>query len=137
MKINTVHTYACEICGRTYFEEADALDCEKKCNQKKQENEARNKDEAAIEQAFYILKGMVKDYCNKYYKLPPILRFSPEELEEERDDEEKLADTDKSAKCECKCEEKTEPARKKPCEVTYTYKGTNPIEELLREFKIF
>lgn len=135
MKINTVHTYACEICGRTYFDEADALECEKKCNKKKQETESRKKDEGAIEQAFYILKDMVKDYCDKYHKLPSILALSPDELEDDSDEEESTDEVkEKADECDCKCNES---ARKKPCEVTYTYKGTNPIEELLREFKIF
>lgn len=135
MKINTVHTYACEICGRTYFDEADALECEKKCNKKKQETEARKKDEGAIEQTFYILKDMVKDYCDKYHKLPSILALSPDELEDDSNEEEPTDEVkEKADECDCKCDKS---ARKKPCEVTYTYKGTNPIEELLREFKIF
>lgn len=135
MKINTVHTYACEICGRTYFDEADALECEKKCNKKKQEAETRKKDEVAIEQGFYILKDMVKDYCDKYHKLPSILALSPDELEDDSDEEEPTDEVkEKADECDCKCDKS---ALKKPCEATYTYKGTNPIEELLREFKIF
>lgn len=135
MKTNTIHTYACEICGRTYFDEADALECEKKCNKKKQETETRKKDEVAIEQAFYILKDMVKDYCDKYHKLPSILALSPDELEDDSDEEEPTDEVkEKADECECK---RDKSARKKPCEVTYAYKGTNPFEEILREFKIF
>lgn len=135
MKINTVHTYACEICGRTYFDEADALKCEEKCNKKKQETETRKKDDEAIKQTFYILKDMAKEYCEKYHKMPSILALSPDELEDDSDEEEPTDEVkEKADECDCK---RNESARKKPCEVTYTYKGTNPIEELLREFKIF
>lgn len=143
MKINTVHTYACEICGRTYFDEADALECEKKCNKKKQETESRKKDEEAIEQIFDLLKDTVKDYCDKYHKLPSILALSPDELEDDSDEGKVITGTEEETdECickhdECDCRSNTTSSCKKPCGVTYTYKGTNPIEELLREFKIF
>lgn len=135
MKTNTIHTYACEICGRTYFDEADALKCEEKCNKKKLETEARDRDDETIKQAFYILKDMAKEYCEKYHKLPAILALPTDKLEDESDEEEPTEEVkEKTDECDCKCNESV---WKKPCEVTYTYKGTNPIEELLREFKIF
>lgn len=135
MKTNTIHTYACEICGRTYFDEADALKCEEKCNKKKLETEARDRDDETIKQAFYILKDMVKEYCEKYHKLPSILILSTDKIEDESDKEESVDEIEeKTDECDCKHDTSS---RKKPCEVTYTYKGTNPIEELLREFKIF
>lgn len=129
MKTNTIHTYACEICGRTYFDEADALECEEKCNKKKQETETRKKDDEAIKQAFYTLKDMAKDYCEKYHKMPAILALPTDKVEEETD--ECICKHDK-----CDCQSNTASSCEKPFGTTYTYK-VNPIEELLREFKIF
>lgn len=143
MKINTVHTYACEICGRTYFDEADALKCEEKCNKKKLETEARDRDDETIKQAFYILKDMAKEYCEKYHKLPAILALPTDKLEDKPDEEEDITGTEEETEeCVCKhdkcdCLSNTASSCKKPFGTTYVYK-VNPIEELLREFdKIF
>lgn len=142
MKTNTIHTYACEICGRTYFDEADALECEEKCNKKKQETETCKKDDEAIKQAFYTLKDMAKDYCEKYHKMPAILALSTDKVEDESDEGE-LVDgiEEKTNECVCKhdkcdCQSNTASSCEKPFGTTYVYK-VNPIEELLREFKIF
>ena len=143
MKTNTIHTYACEICGRTYFDEADALKCEEKCNKKKLETEARDRDDETIKQAFYILKDMAKKYCEKYHKLPAILAMPADKLEDEPDEEEDITGIEGETKeCNCKHDEcdcqsnATASSCKKPFGTTYVYK-VNPIEELLREFKIF
>lgn len=142
MKTNTIHTYACEICGRTYFDEADALKCEEKCNKKKLETEARDRDDETIKQAFYILKDMAKKYCEKYHKLPAILAMPADKLEEESDEGKVITGTEEETdECDCKhdecdCQFNSASSRKKPFGITYAYNG-NPIEELLREFKIF
>lgn len=146
MKTNTIHTYACEICGRTYFDEADALKCEEKCNKKKLETEARDRDDETIKQAFYILKDMAKKYCEKYHKLPTILAMPADKLEDkpdEPDEEEDITGIEEETKeCDCKHDEcdcqynAAASSCKKPFGTTYVYK-VNPIEELLREFKIF
>lgn len=142
MKTNTIHTYACEICGRTYFDEADALKCEEKCNKKKLETEARDRDDETIKQAFYILKDMAKEYCEKYHKLPAILTLPTDKVEDESLEGKVISGTvEETNECVCKhdeynCQSNTASSRKKPCGTTYVYNG-NPIEELLREFKIF
>ena len=143
MKTNTIHTYACEICGRTYFDEEDALKCEEKCNKKKLEIEARDRDDETIKQAFYILKDMAKEYCEKYHKLPAILALPTDKLEDEPLEGKAITGTEEETdECickhdECDCQSNVAASsRKKPCGTTYAYNG-NPIEELLREFKIF
>lgn len=144
MKTNTIHTYACEICGRTYFDEADALKCEEKCNNKKKklETEARKRDDETIKQAFYILKDMAKEYCEKYHKLPAILTMSTDKVEDKSLEGKVITGTEEETdECVCKhdkcdCQSNTASSCKKPFGTTYTYK-VNPIEELLREFKIF
>ena len=142
MKTNTIHTYACEICGRTYFDEADALKCEEKCNKKKLETEARDRDDETIKQAFYILKDMAKEYCEKYHKLPAILALPTDKIEDGSLEGKVITGTeDKNNECickhdECNCQSNTASSCEKPFGTTYAYK-VNPIEELLREFKIF
>lgn len=61
--------YYCDICGKMYANEKDALECEKKCKEKL---EAKSKKKKEKEERVKEIETMIEKFINDYGSFPEI-----------------------------------------------------------------
>lgn len=75
MKTNTVVTYSCEYCNKSYDKMEKAAECERICAEKQKAASQKIKDQQEIDKLMKELSGKIAKYYENY-KENPYINFS-------------------------------------------------------------